>query len=89
VREEQGWVLSSRPLAVREDRGTVVVERLRQSVSPTGEMEEELHAVELDELAPDVLEAEAVKAGLRSAGRRQVPETRAYVGSTVVLLRGR
>ena len=89
VREEQGWVLSSQPIAVREDHGTVVVERLRQSVSPAGEMEEELHAVELDELAPDVLEADAVKAGLRSAGRRQVPETRAYVGSTVVLLRGR
>ena len=80
-------MLSSRPLAIREEGGAVVVERLRQSVSPKGEIEEELHEVKLDELDPETLEAEAMEAGLRPAGRRQIPETRAHVGSTVVLLR--
>jgi SAM-dependent methyltransferase len=87
VREHDGWVLSSRPLAVREEPGRVAVERLRQAVSPGGELREELHTVRLDALQPETLEREARAAGLEPAGRRSVPETRDHVGSTVVLLR--
>ena len=87
VREEDGWVLSSRPLSVRQDAGSVVIERLRQTVSPDGELREALHTLALDELAPDQLEAEAERAGLVPVGRRRIPETREHVGSTVVLLR--
>jgi SAM-dependent methyltransferase len=86
VREQDGWVLSSRPLSVRQDAGSVVIERLRQTVSPEGELREALHTLSLDELAPDQLEAEGARVGLRPAGRRHVAETREHVGSTVVLL---
>jgi SAM-dependent methyltransferase len=84
--ERDGWVLSSRPLSVREEPQAVAIDRLRQAVSPTGELTEELVTIRLDELAPGTLEAEAEAAGLRPAGRRTVPETADHVGSTVVLL---
>jgi hypothetical protein len=89
VRERDGWVLSSRPLAVRTEPGQVTIERLRQAVSPTGELQEELHRVQLDTLDAGGLEPEARAVGLEPVGRRSVPETRDHVGSTVVLLERR
>jgi SAM-dependent methyltransferase len=86
VREEDGWVLSSQPVAVRSEPGAVAIDRLRHAVSPAGELSESLVTVRLDALAPEQLEAEAEAAGLRPEGRRHVPETRDHVGSTVVLL---
>lgn len=86
VRELDGWVLSSRPLAMRPAPGGVALERLRQAVSPSGELSEHLSTLHLDELAPEVLEQEAQGAGLRPVGRRRIPETRDFLGSTVVLL---
>ena len=86
MREIDGWVLSSRPLAMRPAPGGVAVERLRQAVSPSGELSEHLSTLHLDELAPEVLEQEAQEAGLRPVGRRRIPETRDFLGSTVVLL---
>ena len=88
VREQDGWVLSSRPLAVRAEEGAVAVDRLRQLVSPGGELSEELYTVRLDSVSADELEREAEKAGLRPAGRRAVAPTPDHVGSTVVLLEG-
>jgi SAM-dependent methyltransferase len=88
VREEDGWVLSSQPLAVQQVPGAVVIERLRQTVSPSGELEERLHTITLDELSPDTVEAEAAQVGLRPSGRRHVGETSDHVGSTIVLLTG-
>jgi SAM-dependent methyltransferase len=86
VREEEGWLLSSRPLAMRPEPGGVVIERLRQAVSPSGELSEQLDLLHLDELTPSQLEGEARPLGLTPVGRRRVPETRDYLGSTVVLL---
>jgi SAM-dependent methyltransferase len=85
-REERGWVLSSSPLAVRAEAGATVIDLVRQSVSPAGELSEELVTIRLDELSPELLEAEAAPAGLRALGHRGVAETYHYVGSTVVLL---
>jgi len=85
VREEDGWVLSSQPVAVRPENGAVAIDRLRQLVSPAGELSEELYTVRLDTVSPDELEQEAARAGLRPAGRRTVPATHDHVGSTVVL----
>lgn len=85
VREQDGWVLSSQPVAVRPENGTVAIDRLRQLVSPTGELTQELFTVRLDTVAVDELEREAERAGLRPAGRRPVPATPDHVGSTVVL----
>jgi len=86
VREENGWLLSSRPVAVRPRRGGVAVERLRQLVAPGGELAEELHSVLLDAVSAAELEREAAAVGLAAAGRRPVPPTPDHVGSTVVML---
>jgi SAM-dependent methyltransferase len=85
VREQDGWVLSSQPVAVRPENGAVAIDRLRQLVSPTGELSEELFTIRLDTVSAEELEAEAERAGLSPAGRRTVPPTPDHVGSTVVL----
>jgi SAM-dependent methyltransferase len=85
VRERDGWVFSSRPISVRPDGPRLVVERLRQTVSPSGELTEEPYSIELDVLDPDRLEAEAVAAGFAPAGRRPVTPTDDHVGSVALL----
>ena len=86
VREEDGWVLSSTPVAVRAEEGAVAVDRLRQAVSPAGELSEALVTIVLDELSPEELAAEGGAAGYEPLPARHVPETGDHVGSTVVLL---
>jgi SAM-dependent methyltransferase len=86
LREEDGWVLSSRPLAVTPADGGVLITRLRQAVSPAGELSEEMAEVRLDAVSADELEDEASRAGLAPAGRHQVAPTADHVGSSVVLL---
>jgi SAM-dependent methyltransferase len=86
VRERDGWVFSSLPLCVRTDGRALVVERLRQAVSPAGELSEERHAVRIEVLEPQCFEAEAGTAGLTPVGRRAISQTAEHVGSTVVLL---
>jgi SAM-dependent methyltransferase len=89
VRELDGWIFSSLPLAVRDDGGAITVERLRQAVSPAGELSEEVDITELGPLPCSRLEAEAADAGLRPAGRRTIAATDAHVGSAVCLLERR
>ena len=87
VREEQGWVYSSTPVAVRSEDGAVAVDRLRQAVSPAGELSEAVATVRLESVTPTELEAEGRAAGFEPLPSRRVPETTDHVGSTVVLLR--
>ena len=87
MREEAGWVFSSTPTAVRfEATGGVAIDRVRQAVSPAGELFETPNTIVLDLLGADELEAEGRARGYEVLGRRRVPETPSYVGSTVVLL---
>jgi SAM-dependent methyltransferase len=86
VGQRDGWVFSSRPLRVRPEGPALVVERLRQTVSPQGELSEERHKTRLDVVEPERLEGEAAAAGLAPVGRRPVPPTDDHVGSVVVLL---
>jgi SAM-dependent methyltransferase len=86
TREVDGWVYSSLPVDAKVDSGSIHVRRLRQTVSPRGELEEELHEIALRTLDASTLESEGRDAGLRPAGRRFVPPTEEHVGSTVVLL---
>ncbi|MGH2975185.1 MAG: class I SAM-dependent methyltransferase [Solirubrobacterales bacterium] len=86
ARESDGWIHSSLPLETIVDGATIVVRRLRQTVSPDGELGEEVNEIELRVLTAAQLESEAVVAGLRPAARREIPATDAHVGSTVVLL---
>jgi hypothetical protein len=82
-------VLSSRPVAVRSEPGAVAVDRLRQAVSPGGELSEALVTVRLDAVGPGELEREGRDAGYEPVARRRVPETADHVGSTVVLMAAR
>lgn len=85
--EQDGWVYSSQPLDVRPEPGGVAVERLRQRVSPVGELSEEHHTERLDALTVDQLEREAAQHGLQAVERRAVEATAGHVGSMVVVWR--
>jgi SAM-dependent methyltransferase len=87
VREVDGWVYSSLPVGVQAGGGAIEATRLRQRVSPAGEIEECTHVDRLEQLDAALLGAEAEQAGLRFAGRRQIATDEAYVGSTLVLWR--
>jgi SAM-dependent methyltransferase len=86
VREQDGWVFSSTPVAVRTEPGGTAIERLRQAVSPSGELEESMTSIVLDAVGATDLEAEGAAAGFRALARRDVPPTADYVGSAVVVL---
>ena len=90
TREVDGWVYSSLPLdAQLDDAGTIVVRRLRQTVSPAGELTDELEEIPLRLLESETVEAEAREAGLEPVGRREVPPNESHVGSVVLLLEAR
>jgi SAM-dependent methyltransferase len=87
VREQDGWVYSSTPVSVREQPGATAIDRLRQAVSPSGELDESMATILLDSVRPEELEAEARDAGSYAVReRRAVPPTTDYVGSVVVML---
>jgi SAM-dependent methyltransferase len=88
VREEDGWVYSSTPVNVREEPGATAIDRLRQAVSPTGELDESMATIRLDSVPPEQLEAEA-RTEYSIRPRRHVPATTDYVGSVVVVLEAR
>ncbi len=87
TREVDGTVYSSLPLPTVVDREGMVVRRLRQTVSPDGDLGEEESAIRLRALSADRLEREAGTAGLEPLPRRSIAPTDDHVGSTVVLLR--
>ncbi|HET9163218.1 MAG TPA: class I SAM-dependent methyltransferase [Solirubrobacterales bacterium] len=87
TREVDGWVYSSLPLDATVDGGAIRVRRLRQTVSPAGELAEELDEIALRTLDAATVEEEAKRAGLRPVARHSVPATEAHVGSAVVLLK--
>lgn len=86
AREVDGWVYSSMPVEAAVDGEAIRLRRLRQTVSPGGELEQELDETVLRALGASTLEGEAREVGLRPAGRRSIPPTDDHVGSTVVLL---
>jgi SAM-dependent methyltransferase len=86
VLEREEWVCSSLPIEARPVAAGIEVRRLRQTVSPQGELSEELDVTTLETLTPDALEAEALACGLSAAARHEVAPTPDHVGSTVVVL---
>jgi predicted O-methyltransferase YrrM len=86
MRELDGWVYSSEPLWVQVDDEALHVRRLRERVSPDGEMERTVHDDLLHRVSPDRLELEGEEAGLRRAGRRQISSGPDEADSGVVLL---
>jgi SAM-dependent methyltransferase len=88
VREVDGTVYASRPVAVRDTGDGVVLERIRETVDPAGHRAAETDAITLDRLDAATLAAEGEAAGLAALEPRAIPATDEYVGSTVVMLRG-
>ena len=86
VREQDGWVFQSQPIAVRGVAGGSEIDRVRQAVSPTGDLSESFNTIKLDDLAPEELEADGRAAGFRVCERLSVPAIADYVGSTIVVL---
>jgi SAM-dependent methyltransferase len=86
IRELDGVVYSSRPVAVRADPGGFVLERLRETVAVAGERTVEHNLIRLDRLTARGLEREGRAAGFTRVQRGRVRETSDYVGSEVVIL---
>jgi len=84
--ERDGWVYSSQPIETLVNDELIRARRLRQTVSPAGELDERVSEDVLHTLTSLELEEEACEASLQPAGRRLVPPTEDHVGSTVVLL---
>ena len=85
--ERDGWVFSSQPVSLAADDDGLRVERRRQAVAPSGEMEETMATIAFDFVSAARFEAEARTAGLEPVGRREIPETLDHFGSTVVVCR--
>jgi SAM-dependent methyltransferase len=86
VREVDGWVYSSLAVEAAVGPGEIVIHRIRQTVSPAGELREEPNAVRITTFPASQLEQEAAVVGLLAAERRPIPATDIHVGSTVVVL---
>jgi SAM-dependent methyltransferase len=86
IREDDGWVYASTPIAVRREGGSAAIDRHRQSVSPAGDVSESVFTIELDLVDAETLEAEAADAGFSARKRDWIPETTEWTGSTVVVL---
>lgn len=86
VREEDGWIYSSLPVAIHDSGDTISVRRLRQTVSPGGGLTDEVDEVVICAIGSAELAAEAERAGLSLLNRLTVPATEDHVGSTVVVL---
>jgi SAM-dependent methyltransferase len=87
VRELEGWVFASQPVAIRPQRGVTAIERVRQAVAPDGRRTERRDVVRLDRLEAAVAAAEAEAAGFAALAPREIPATPDHLGSEVALLR--
>jgi SAM-dependent methyltransferase len=86
IRETDGWVYASTPLAVRREQTTAAIDRHRQSISPAGEVSERVATIQLDLVSADQLEAEAADCGFAARERGWIPESAEWTGSSVVML---
>ncbi len=86
IREQDGWVHASTPVAVRREAQSAAIDRHRQSVSPSGEISEWVATIELDLVSAGELEAEAAELGFAARERGWITDSREWTGSTVVML---
>jgi SAM-dependent methyltransferase len=88
LREVDGVVYASRPMAIRDLGDRAAIERVREVVARDGTRTVSDDVIELDRIDADELAAEAGAVGLCAQEPRRIPATLEYVGSTVVMLRG-
>ncbi len=86
MREVDGWVYSSLAVEAAVGPGEILIRRLRQTVSPGGELSEEENEVRITTFPAAQLEAEGAEAGLAPLARHEIGPTDIHVGSTVVVL---
>ncbi len=86
VCEVDGWVYSSLAVEAAVGPGEIVIHRLRQTVSPAGELGEEANLVRIETFPAAQLEEEAATVGLAPVERHRIGPTDIHVGSTVVVL---
>lgn len=90
MREVDGVIYASRPLAVVDEGERAAIHRLREVVSREGERTVADDVIRLDRCDAARLAGEAGQAGgWRVLPTRLIPQTDEYVGSTVVLLEAR
>jgi SAM-dependent methyltransferase len=87
MRELDGFLYASRPVAVVETPEGAEIHRVREVVDPGGGRTSEDDVIHLDAVDAAVLHVEAAAHGLRPEAPRRIPQTDDYVGSTVVMLR--
>jgi len=86
VLERDGTLYFSQPTAVRRRPEGFVLERRRERIDTRGGRAVEENRITIDLLSAEVLEAEALCAGLTPAGRVEIASTDEHVGSMVVML---
>jgi SAM-dependent methyltransferase len=87
LREIDSWIFSSRPDRLETGPESVTVHRLRQRVSPEGDLTETAESTTLDRLDRPTLEAELSEAGLRVDRWIEIPPTDLHIGSAVAVAR--
>jgi SAM-dependent methyltransferase len=86
IRELDGVVYASLPVAIREERDVFVIERRREIVGADGARAVQENKIALDRIAAEALEREGREAGLRALPRAHISATAEHVGSEVVIL---
>jgi SAM-dependent methyltransferase len=86
VREVDGWIYSSLPIDAVDIGAEIVIRRLRQTVSPSGELSEEGNEIRIRTLSAAELEDEGAAVGFTPLPMREIAPTDLHVGSAVVLL---
>ncbi len=85
IREIDGVVYSSRATAVRDLGDRIALERIREVIGADGSRDVGLDVIHLDRLDGPTLQSEGMSVGLQVLPAREVPETKEYVRSLVVM----
>jgi hypothetical protein len=86
MRELDGWVYSSQPLWFQVTDEALRMRRMRERVSPTGDLVRRVHDDVLYRVSPEQLEREAAAAGLVPLERLRIDSGDSEAGSVVVVL---
>jgi hypothetical protein len=87
MREIDGVVYASRPVAIREHADGVAIVRVREVVQPDGTHSSEVNEITLRRADVETIATEARQHGFAPLPSRTVAPTEEHVGSEVVVLR--
>jgi SAM-dependent methyltransferase len=86
MREVDGTVYTSQPVAVHVEPDAVAIERIRQTADPRGHLTTEGNVTRMDRVEPATLVAEAGALGFEHRETRTIDATDDHLGSQVVVL---